>query len=164
MSVAFRKWRPPAPITARDDGMFDIGMGENERHTLTSLFDSLHGMLGAGEDDPRTTRLFPAAYHDMPEHDAEFRRLMRPELVESARASVDLARGLLDADGPVPRERVLGFMRALNSVRLVLGTLLDVAEDDTGPDPEDPDDDLGILYGYVGWLLESVVDVLDAEG
>ena len=161
MSVAFRRWRPPTPITVREDGMFDIGLGENERRTLTSLFDSLHGMLGANEGDPRTARLFPAAYHDLPDHDAEFRRLMRPELVESARASVDLARGLLDADGPVPRERVLGFMRALNSVRLVLGTLLDVSEDEPDPDSGDPDDDLRVLYGYVGWLLESVVDVLD---
>lgn len=161
MSVAFRKWRPPAPITALDDGTFAIGMGENERRTLTSLLDSLDAMVGGAEDDPRIARLFPAAYHDMPEHDAEFRRLMRPELVESARASVTLARGLLDADGPVARERVLGFMRALNSIRLVLGTLLDVSEDDPEPDPGDPDDDLRILYGYVGWLLESVIDALD---
>ena len=162
MSVAFRRWRPPAPITALGDGTFAIGMGDNERRTLTSLLDSLHGMVDGPDDDPRISRLFPAAYHDMPEHDAEFRRLMRPELVESSRASVALARELLDADGPVPRERVLGFMRALNSVRLVLGTLLDVSEDDAEPDPGDPDDDLRILYEYVGWLLESVVDVLDA--
>ena len=50
------------------------------------------------------------------------------------------------------------FVQAINSVRLVLGTVLDVDEDDeidpSGELLETPEYQ---LYGYLSWLLDSAV-------
>jgi hypothetical protein len=51
------------------------------------------------------------------------------------------------------------LMRSLNDLRLVIGTVLDVQEDDHDdpPGPDDPAFAHVQLYGYLGWLLEWVV-------
>lgn len=51
------------------------------------------------------------------------------------------------------------LMRSVNSLRLVLGTLLDVHEDETDVllDEDDPAYGQLQLYSYLGWLLEWMV-------
>jgi hypothetical protein len=51
-------------------------------------------------------------------------------------------------------------MLTVNSLRLVLGTLLDVTEDDAEPelDEDDPVSAQWNLYGWLGWLLEWIVE------
>ena len=161
--MAFRRWRPPAPIARRRDGRFDVAVSDNERRTLDTLLESVDAVLAGDPTDPRARRLFPVAYHDHPEADEEYRRLMRPELVESTRATVATARRAVASREPLEESDVLALMRGLNSMRLVLGTMLDVGEDDGDPDPEDPDQEFHVLYAYVGWLIDSIVDVV-SEG
>ena len=49
-------------------------------------------------------------------------------------------------------------MQAVNSVRLVLGTLLDVTEDDDVDPPDELVDTAEYhLYGYLSWVLDSSV-------
>ena len=52
-------------------------------------------------------------------------------------------------------------MRSINSLRLVLGTLLDVDEDEfeAGLNEDDPAYGQYQLYSYLGWLLDWVVTV-----
>ena len=45
---------------------------------------------------------------------------------------------------------------SLNGVRLVLGTLLDVRDDDA-PEPDTPDH---ALYQYLSWIVDSAVSAL----
>jgi hypothetical protein len=53
-------------------------------------------------------------------------------------------------------------MTALNQLRLVLGTRLDVSEEDPPfPDPDDPTAALHEVYHYLGVLLEAVLDALE---
>jgi hypothetical protein len=62
-------------------------------------------------------------------------------------------------------EQLTAWMQSINSLRLVLGTMLDINEDDQelGFDPEDPDARTQALYGYLGGLLDEIVDAqLDA--
>jgi hypothetical protein len=54
-------------------------------------------------------------------------------------------------------------MMVLNNLRLILGTLLDVNEDDDEPDETDPLYGQWQLYGYLGWLLEWVISSLTGE-
>ena len=49
-------------------------------------------------------------------------------------------------------------MGAVNDLRLVLGTRLDVSEDDHDVDPDAPDGPARLVYHYLGWLLEEIVD------
>jgi hypothetical protein len=51
-------------------------------------------------------------------------------------------------------------MHGVNSVRLVLGTILDVGEGDELPDANAPDAQQRVLYYVLGYLLEQIVEVL----
>jgi hypothetical protein len=53
-------------------------------------------------------------------------------------------------------------MTAVNQLRLVLGTRLDVREDaDPVVDPDDPAAPLAEIYAYLGVLLESLIAALE---
>jgi hypothetical protein len=58
--------------------------------------------------------------------------------------------------------QLAAFMRSLNALRLVLGTLLDL-DDDTDHDLVQPHDPLFAehqLYLWLSWMLEHVVEAL----
>ena len=61
---------------------------------------------------------------------------------------------LLDA------EQMNAWMQAVNSLRLVLGTMLDISDDEQELtfDPSDPNARTQALYGYLGGLLDEIVD------
>ena len=106
-------------------------------------------------------RLFPVVHPDHPEREAEYQRLMRDELVASRLAGIDAVEAVLGRSGrkvTLDESEMTAFVQAVNSVRLVLGTVLDVDEDDD----LDPSDELldapeYQLYGYLSWLLDSAV-------
>ena len=54
-------------------------------------------------------------------------------------------------------------MGAVNDLRLVIGTNLDVCEDDGPLDPDDPDAPACAVYGYLTGLLDDIVSAL-ADG
>ena len=61
--------------------------------------------------------------------------------------------------GPMSEGAVMGLMQALNAVRLVLGTLLDVGEEHDPSAVRDDDPMVGEhqLYSFLSWLLEHLV-------
>ena len=130
----------PRLIKRRRDGRIELRLGDAERDVLDHVLGQLRDALVADPDDPVLRRLFPPAYVDDPEKEAGFRALARDELLEARLAALDeveaVARRATDADA----ERGRVWMRSLNALRLVLGTRLDVTEDDDrGIDPDDPD-------------------------
>jgi hypothetical protein len=58
------------------------------------------------------------------------------------------------------------WLRALNDLRLVLGTRLDVTEDTflEPVDRRDPDAQALAVYAYLGWLQEQVVEATQVGG
>jgi hypothetical protein len=54
-------------------------------------------------------------------------------------------------------------MTTLNSLRLVIGTRLDVDEDLPELDPSDPLAPEYALYEFLGWILAQVVDALGGD-
>ena len=54
-------------------------------------------------------------------------------------------------------------MSTLNSLRLVLGTRLDVDEELPALADDDPLAPAYAVYEYLGWLLSQVVDVLSRD-
>jgi hypothetical protein len=55
------------------------------------------------------------------------------------------------------------WMGTLNSLRLVLGTRLDVDEELPTLDADDPLAPAYAVYEYLGWLLSQVVDALSTD-
>lgn len=162
--------RPPGPVSRRDDGTFTINLNDDERSAFVKFFTEFEELLTGDTRDENLRRLFPVAYHDDLEHDGEFQRLMHDDLVASKLASLNVSRRIMSvpADEVISEAEVLQLMTTLNGLRLVLGTMLDVGEDDGDIDDDDPLSGQRHLYEYIGWLLEWVVvglhEGLDPEG
>lgn len=141
-------------------GEFEIRLPEQERALLRNVAPQLKQLLDGDLGDPALRRLFPTAYADDPERDREYQQLVRDELADRRRASVEVLLATVDKDR-IDEEQLLAWMGAVNDIRLVVGTRLDVSEEtDLEPDPDDPDGPLLVLYGYLGYLLETIVQAL----
>ena len=153
------------PVVARDNDLFEITLTVDERSTLLSFVDQLSDILAMGPDDARLRRLFPTAYHENPDHDAEYQGYMRDELTQSRSASIAIVREVLESTDLITAAQLHAFMTVLNNLRLVLGTLLDVGEDDFEDDIDENDQAFGQwqLYGYLGWLMEWTISALSGE-
>jgi Domain of unknown function (DUF2017) len=146
--------------TGPDD--FALRLHTNERDTVGHLLPQLRELLqNADPSDPRLKRLYPTAYASDPESDAEYQRLMRDDLTSSRLTSIDAVLAGLKATRLTEGELV-GWMQGINSARLVLGTMLDVSENDDRQniDEEDPDFGAVMLFDYLGGLLDDIVNAL----
>jgi len=140
-------------------GRYRVSLPEPEQDLLRTLVPQLRDLLTT--DDPSLTRLFPTAYADDPERDAGYHALVRDELLERRFAALDALERTIDG-GEVDEATLSAWMRALNDLRLVLGTRLDVSEDDDPADldPEDPTAPAWAIYHYLGALQGMVVEAL----
>lgn len=170
---------------------FILNVSESERDVLINLSgqlieilaervdvatsDPLAKMIGiTGHDSPPDDevllRLLPNAYAD-PVDASEFRRytesdlrakkaqhamLVRSQLMEMENQSI-----LLDSEG------ALGWLGALNDIRLALGVRLKVDENSHERlellTPDDPMHAVFAVYSWLGWLQESLVLALMEE-
>lgn len=159
-----RRRRQSGPVLCNADGTFTLQLEDHEREALRSFASQLRELVSGDTHDPRVARLFPVAYNDDAEADAEYQRFMRDELVTARLATIDQVDGMLAEDGTLTEADITRLMLTVNSLRLVLGTLLDVTEDDTEPewDEDDPVAAQWHLYGWLGWLLEWIVEAQSA--
>jgi hypothetical protein len=143
-------------------GGYRLRLPADERELLRSLPAQLRDVLQT--DDPGLRRLFPPAYADDREAEGEFRRLMREELLEGKLAALLIVEETADADR-LSGEQLEAWLGALESLRLFLGTQLDVTETtyDQELDPSDPSAPALALYGYLSWLQEQAVEALAAS-
>ena len=107
---------------------FALKLPEDERAILRNVVPQLGELLGGDLADPSLRRLFPTAYADDPERDREYHALVRDELADRRRASVELVLSTIDATD-LTEDQLTAWMHAVNDLRLVLGTRLDVSED-----------------------------------
>ena len=150
----FRRQRLFEPAS---DGGFSVNLTADARRWLVGMADQLEVLLTTDTDDTR--RLFPTAYPDDPERDAGYQILARDELIDGRREAIELLRQSADADD-VTADQLTAWMGIVNDLRLVLGTRLDVSEDDTDIDFDDPNVDAYIAYHELGLVLSEIVDAL----
>ncbi len=128
---------------------------------------------GFDRDDPVVERLFPDVYPDDPVVTAELRQYTDGDLKT---AKIDQAGAILAAlpsaggtEVALDDESAEAWLRALNDVRLALGTRLDVHDDmdleeelDEAvlKDPTSPRVGQLSLYAYLGYLQESLLESL----
>ena len=155
--------RRPIRVARTRRGDFELHLPDEERRILRELPHQLRALLSS--DDPSLERLFPPAYPDDSDLQAEYASLVRGDLVEQRMSSVEVMERTIDASR-LTEEELLAWLSALNDLRLVLGTKLGADED---MDPEDISDDDPLapsyaLYYYLGWLEEQVVEALNPPG
>jgi hypothetical protein len=140
-------------------GTYAIRLPGPERELLADLVEQLRELLLVTTDDASVRRLFPAAYHEDPERDREYQQLVRDELLERRLASLATVEATTAAD-ELDEDQLTAWLTALNDLRLVLGTRLDVAEDQEDIAEDDPRAPAMAVYGYLSVLLGDVVDAL----
>lgn len=149
------------PVIQHDRrGGYHLRLGGDEREVLRQLAPQFNELLDE-PDHPMLRRLFPPAYttEGNEENQAEYRRLMQEDLVAAHREELDLLARTATAEH-LTEEELLVWSRALNSVRLVLGTLLDVSESDEGRPPESQQE---ALYYLLSYLLGEAIEALSGE-
>jgi hypothetical protein len=156
--MARRAFQPPVQA---DDAGWRVNLDAEERALLVRLMGELRDLLLEG-DGPLLERLFPTAYPDDDEAEDEYQRLMRDELVASRLDAIGTVTATLGPDGPerLTEEQTVALMQSVNAVRLVLGTMLGISDDDAAEQADAASSPEHQLYGYLSWLLEWTVQSL----
>lgn len=133
-----------------------VRLSVEERDVLRSMLGQLQELVDV-DDDPGLRRLYPTAYAEDAERDREYQQLVHDDL--RSKRLHDLTVMLETLDEPMlDDDQLAAWMRAVNGMRLVLGTKLDVSEDQmVALDPEDPASLPYALYEYLNWLLDGIV-------
>ena len=130
---------------------------------LTQFAEVMEGDALDPDDDVRR-RLFPAAYPGDDAASDEFRGMTESSLrAERADRARDCASELTDgSDLALDDEAADRWIRALNDLRLTLGTRLGVSEDDYGPEPDAdaPDAQEWAVYHWLTGLQDLLVRAL----
>lgn len=156
VATASQRWR--------EDGQ----VGADELAAMTGMTDNPEVAADAElPDDPVLARLLPDAYSDNPEASDEFRRYTEPGLRSGKAAAARTVLATLPPSGGRVRltePEAQAWLRALNDVRLALGTRLGVTDDfdeqvaDMGTD--DPRSPYVGVYQWLAYLQESLVQAV----
>ena len=153
-----------ARVVTRSGSGFALHISKDEREVVTRLLEELRTLQTDPDAADATTRLFPVVHPDDPDQEAEYQRLMRSELIESRAAGIATAVEVLSRPGRkihLEEAELLAFTRAVNSVRLVLGTILEVTEDDDLDAPAELVDSPEYqLYAYLSYVLDACIRVM----
>jgi len=154
------------PVTRSGSG-YVLHLGRDERALVARLLDELRALLTDPADPELVRRLYPVVHPDNQDRESEYQRLMRDDLITSRIAGIDIVTAVLGRSGrkvTLDEAQMGAFMQAVNGVRLVLGTLLDVTEDDELVERDDADTAPEYhLYGYLSWILDSSVRALSGD-
>jgi hypothetical protein len=126
---------------------------------LRELLDELETLLEDPED-PALRRLFPPAHGDR-ESEEQYRSLVGDQLLAGRTKALATVRATIGRD-TLDSDEADAWLRAVNDLRLVLGTRLDVSEeiDWEAVDLQEPRGRELAVYGYLSWLQEQLVDAL----
>ncbi len=159
---------------SRDGDLVVVRFEPDEVAALRDLAGQLLALLTGGAApygaDPVRDRLFPRAYLDPTEDAAEtdFQSVVHDDLVKAKSETVGaLAASLRSgADGrgrvklTLDPEGVQEWVAALNDVRLAIGVVIGVTEDDPDVDESDPRYAGFATYDWLTWLQGSLVETL----
>jgi hypothetical protein len=143
-----------------EGGAVELRLSRDERSLLAGVVAELRALLDGAPGDPSLRRLFPPAY-DEAEDERAYRDLMGSELLDGRRAALDIVAQTVDRERLNPEEAD-AWLRALNDLRLVLGTRLDVREDTFAEElrRDDPRAPALAVYGYLSWMQEQLIAAL----
>jgi len=107
-------------------------------------------------------RLLPPAYTTDPEAERAYVALTRQDLLEHHRESLETMSATAKATR-LDDEQLVAWLAALNDLRLVLGSMLGVTEEDAEPPVDNLHQAEWIAYLYLGGLQSEVIDILEGS-
>ena len=148
------------PIRRGRRGEIRVDLGSQERALLRQVATELSALLDEVPDDPSLGRLRPPAHEDEA-LEREYRALAGPQLDSGRRAALATLASTAGQD-VLSGEEADAWLRAVNDVRLVLGTRLDIAEDFDWDGAEDhPQAPELAVYAYLSWIQEQLLSVVE---
>lgn len=177
----------------RGDDIARLDLDDGERSLLAALLSDVAAMLsdddeagdglgGADElaklvglsdatrpEDPALLRLLPDVDSSDPERSAEFRRYTDTDLRETKLHHIRVALAGLGSTGEIALDRQTAdmWMRALNDVRLVLGSRMGIVTDDDAEalmdETADHDERTEVMlsvYDVLTWLQEAITQLM----
>ena len=149
---------PRRKIQRARDGSYRLRLSPPERELMRALPDEIEQLLDAPES-PDLWRLFPAVSEDAETQD-EYSRLVGRELLDGRRRALATIRETVGRDR-LTAEEAESWLTGLNALRLVLGTRLDVSEEEPLElNQSDPRAHETAVYLYLSWLQEQLVDAM----
>lgn len=134
-----------------------------ERESGTDPLAQMLNMSGSTQisEDPALARLFPDGYSDDEHASADFRRFTEQDLRAQKIAAVASAQETLSGwtgKSTLTQQQAQDWLKALNDLRLVLGTRLEITDEvETDFEADEP----GIhLYNYLTYLQGTLIDSL----
>jgi hypothetical protein len=167
---------------SRLGGKITLELDAAELGVLSQLFEQLSELLEDPDDetgvdplakllnmsgstqiseDPALARLFPDGYSGNEHASADFRRFTEQDLRTQKVNALTTARETLNGwagKSNVTQQQAQDWLRALNDLRLVLGTRLEIT--DEGDRDFDSDDPGMHLYNYLTYLQGTLIDAL----
>lgn len=152
----------------RKDGRIVVTLPEPAITVLGHVLDELAGVVGDPQAGAIKDRLFPRAYLDPTEEDAErqWQALVHDDLVSARVAAIAAVRADLDQGSPITLDEdgETRWLTVLNDARLTLGTALGITDDDPLVfAPDDPRAAGAEMYAFLTALQGDLVDVLLGE-
>jgi hypothetical protein len=138
-------------------------LNDSESESNSDPLAKMLNMSGSTQisDDPALARLFPNGYTDDEHASADFRRFTEQDLRATKIAALATVRENLNdwtGKSTVSAQQAQDWLKALNDLRLVLGTRLEIT-DEVEIDFEA--DEPGIhLYNYLTFLQGTLIDSL----
>lgn len=149
-----------SPLRRTRDGRWQVRLAPRERQLLRELPGQAQELIR--RSDPSVARLFPPAYGDDPEQEAEYRRLVGDQLSEHHHEALSILTQTADADD-LDDEQLGAWLGALNDLRLVLGTRLEVTEDMPRIAPGDTRAPAYAVYAFLSALQEHIVTAMSGS-
>jgi hypothetical protein len=155
MAFGFRR-----PFQPKGENRFMINLGDRERAVVRAVCEDLLGLLEDPDASPLLRRVYPVAHATDAEIDAAYQEMVHADLVSTRRTNLEQIVATVDGN-ELDRSQLEAWMTGLNTVRLVLGTRLEVSEEGQ-PDlePDDPDVVAWAVYEFLGGIVESIVRAL----
>ena len=155
---------------AGPDDTLVVSLAPEEMTLLLQLPTELREVFDAPTSDPAAARLFPRAYLDPTEEEAEseYEALIQPDLLRQRLDALELVTGsftrAVDAgewrEIALTPDDVAAWLGVLNDTRLVLGTRLGITEEERRVADDDPNVAAYAVYDWLTYLQGELVDQL----
>lgn len=141
-------------FSANSKGSIKVGLEQPARDLVRSLSEELRELLLVDETDD-IRRLYPTAYPDDAERDSQFRASLHDQLLMGRLDSIDIVQATIGNDQLTASETD-AWMNTINQIRLVLGTRLDVGENEVEIAEDDPNVTSYVVYQLLSHLLDEL--------
>lgn len=146
-----------ARIRRRRDGSYDVRLSSEERSILGSLPAQVIPLIEIS--DSSAQRIFPPAYSSDVSAEAEYRQMVGSSLQAHHVDALKLLETTSETE-KLTAQDAESWLGAINSLRLILGTRLDVSEEMTPLPDGDPRVQGMALYHWLSWLQEQLVSAM----